>query len=182
MFGINGLLYIPDYITAQEEIRLTKLINKQKWDNTLQRRVQHYGYRYDYKARKVTSDMYLGKLPNWLGAIANQFHQDGLCELVPDQAIINEYKPGQGISPHVDCQACFGPRIFSLSLGSSTIMELTKTGKSKVEIPLAPRSLVMLCGEARNRWKHSIPARSKDNGITRGTRISLTFRNVNKMV
>ena len=182
MFSINGLLYLPDYITPQEEIRLTKLINQQKWDNTLQRRVQHYGYRYDYKARKVTPDMYLGKLPNWLGNIANQIHQDGLCELVPDQAIINEYKPGQGISPHVDCQACFGPRIFSLSLGSQVIMEFTKTGKAKVEIPLAPRSLVMLYGEARNRWKHGIPARSRDHGIARGTRISLTFRNVNKTI
>jgi hypothetical protein len=36
--------------------------------------------------------------------------------------------------------------------------------------------------EAKNLWKQGILARSKDHGIARVTRISLTFRNVNKMV
>jgi len=57
-------------------------------------------------------------------------------------------------------------------------MEFTLQGKPKKEIVLAQRSLVMMYGEARSIWKHSIPARLKDNGIERGTRISLTFRNV----
>ncbi len=180
MFRINGLLYIQDYITADEEAQLLKLINKQKWDNSLSRRVQHYGYRYDYKARTVTEDMYLGKLPKWLNDLAIRLKNDGLCEEVPDQVIINEYKPGQGISPHIDCENCFGPRIFSLSLGSQAMMNFTQEGKTKKEILLARRSLVMMYGEARSEWKHSIPARLKDNGVERGVRISLTFRTVEK--
>ncbi|UCH66263.1 MAG: alpha-ketoglutarate-dependent dioxygenase AlkB [Ignavibacterium sp.] len=180
MFGINGLLYLPNYLTQVEENQLTKWINKQNWDNTLKRRVQHYGYRYDYKARTVTSDMYLGTLPKWLNNLAIKLKEDGLSEEVPDQVIINEYQPGQGISAHIDCESCFGPRIFSLSLGSAAIMEFTLEGKPKKEILLDRRSLVMMYGAARSIWKHSIPARLKDKGIERGTRISLTFRNVEK--
>ena len=59
-------------------------------------------------------------------------------------------------------------------------MEFTQTGEVKKEIVLALRSLTMLYGEARSIWKHSIPARLKDNGVARGVRISLTFRNVQK--
>ena len=70
MFGIQGLLYIPDYITDDEEKQFIKTIDKQDWDNSLKRRVQHYGYRYDYKARNVTQDMYLGKLPKWLNDVS----------------------------------------------------------------------------------------------------------------
>jgi len=180
MFDISGLIYIPEYITSDAETALIKTINKQKWDNTLSRRVQHYGYRYDYKARTVTADMYIGTLPKWLKDLAVQLNNDGLCEEVPDQVIINEYQPGQGIAAHIDCESCFGPRIFSLSLGSAAIMEFTREGESKKEILLERRSLVMMYGDARSIWKHSIPARLKDKGIERGTRISLTFRNVEK--
>ena len=83
---------------------------------------------------------------------------------------------------YIDYLECFGLRIFNLFLGSSVIMQFTKTGKAKVEISLAQRSLVMFCGNARNSWKHGLPIRSKDNGIARGTRLSLYFRYVNKAI
>lgn len=178
MFGIQGLLYIPDYLSIDEVTNLLKKLNKQNWDDTLSRRVQHYGYRYDYKARKVTADMHIGSLPNWLNDLAAQLKNDGLSEEVPDQVIVNEYQPGQGISAHVDCESCFGSRIFSLSLGSAAIMDFTLEGKPKKEVVLERRSLVMMYGESRSIWKHSIPARLKDKGIERETRVSLTFRSV----
>lgn len=41
-----------------------------------------------------------------------------------------EYKPGQGISPHID-HIKFGPVIVSLSLGSDIVMRFqTKDGSS----------------------------------------------------
>jgi len=46
----------------------------------------------------------------------------------------------------------------------------------KIAIPLKKRELLVLSGEARWKWKHSIPARKKDEGILRGLRISMTWR------
>lgn len=180
---IAGVTYIPNAIDEQTEQRLISIIDTQPWLTDLKRRVQHYGWRYDYKARAVTSELRLGPLPDWLAALAEQFHAYGLLPKIPDQVIINEYQPGQGISPHIDCVPCFEETIASLSLGSTCVMEFahTKT-QEKVPILLEPRSLVILSGDARYHWQHSIPARKTDrwNGaiLPRNRRLSLTFRNV----
>ncbi len=50
----SGLLYIPNYIDASAEQELVDTIDAQPWITELKRRVQHYGWRYDYKARSVT--------------------------------------------------------------------------------------------------------------------------------
>src|SRR6185295_19353893 len=100
--------------------------------------------------------------------------------------IVNEYEPGQGISRHVDCVPCFGDTIASLSLNSTCMMELEQPKTSrKGSIMLAPCSLLVLTGEARYDWMHSIPARKEDEHnfqkYPRQRRVSLTFRTV-KMV
>jgi len=174
---ILGLAYIPDFIAIAEEHTLIEVIDNQPWLTDLKRRVQHYGYKYDYKARAVTNDAYLGPLPSWVEPIAQRL------PLNPDQAIVNEYQPGQGISAHIDCVPCFDDTIASLSLGSSAIMQFThpKTGVQQ-ELYLKERSLIILSGAARYEWQHAIPARKSDviEGlkIERGRRISLTFRNM----
>ena len=173
--NITGLEYVPDFIKADEEQALIKAIDLQPWLNDLKRRVQHYGYKYDYKARAVTPSSYIGPLPEWGDPIAQKL------PFKPDQAIVNEYLPGQGISAHVDCAPCFDDTIASLSLDSGAIMQFTK-GRERQELYLKPRSLIVLSGEARYEWTHAIPARKSDvvNGfkIERDRRVSLTFRNV----
>src|SRR5690606_8268221 len=113
----------PNYISAQSETNLIEIIDQQIWLSPFQRRVQHYGYIYDYKKRTVTEDMYLGFLPTWLQNFAEKLHEDTFIDAIPDQVIINEYFAGQGIAPHVDCEPCFGDTILSLSLGSACIMD-----------------------------------------------------------
>jgi alkylated DNA repair dioxygenase AlkB len=174
---IPGLQYCPDFITAAEERALVEIIDQQPWLNDLKRQVQHYGYKYDYKARAVTADSYLGPLPNWLMPAAQKL------PFKPDQAIVNEYLPGQGISAHVDCVPCFADTIASLSLGSGAVMQFAN-GQEKYDLYLEPRSLIILSGPARYEWIHAIPARKSDvvDGfkIERGRRVSLTFRSVIK--
>jgi hypothetical protein len=63
---ISGLSCLPDFIDSAEEKRLLNIINGLPWLDDLRRRVQHYGYKYDYKARAVSQDLYLGPLPDWL--------------------------------------------------------------------------------------------------------------------
>jgi len=146
----SGLNYIPNYIDASTEQELIDTIDAQPWITELKRRVQHYGYRYDYKARNVTNASRLGALPDWLQCYAEKLQQTGLFPEPPDQVIINEYDPGQGISAHIDCVPCFAETIASLSLGSSCLMDFThsKTGE-KLSLLLEPRSLLVLSGDTR---------------------------------
>jgi len=180
---IAGLTYIPEYINPGSEDALIHTIDQQQWLTDLKRRVQHYGYRYDYKARNVTKELKLGVVPEWLSSYCYQLHAKGLFPHIPDQVIINEYQPGQGIASHIDCVPCFEETVASLSLGSPCIMDFTQSEtQEKISILLEPRSLVLLSGDARYRWQHAIAHRKTDshNGIAfrRGRRISLTFRNV----
>jgi alkylated DNA repair protein alkB family protein 8 len=45
---INGLTYIDDIITPEQETELINFIDIQEWNNSLSRRTQHYGYLYVY--------------------------------------------------------------------------------------------------------------------------------------
>ena len=179
---IPGLSYRSNYIDEGEQRALLDMIDQQPWLTDLKRRVQHYGYKYDYKARMVTPELYLGPLPDWLVPMAQRLHSEGLFSAVPDQAIINEYLPGQGISAHIDCVPCFGSEIASLSLGSSCVMEFMHPHHNRQTKVLEPRSLFVLTGAARYEWQHCIPARKSDvmGGIkiNRARRVSITFRKV----
>ncbi len=180
---ILGLTYVPTYISAHEQQSILAAVDSSLWLLDLRRRVQHYGYRYDYSARRVNTDMYLGALPAWAQALSDRLYSDGYFAKVPDQAIVNEYQPGQGITPHIDCEPCFGPSVASISLGSSAVMHFDhRKINEHVDILLEPGSLILLQGEARYDWKHSIFARKADRiagGLVhRRRRVSVTFRTV----
>ena len=95
----QGLKYLPDFISAEEADNLVRKIDTQPWCDDLKRRVQHYGFRYDYKARQARAEDYLGPLPSFLQGLAEQMTHAGHFGFVPDQAIVNEYMPGGGIEP-----------------------------------------------------------------------------------
>jgi len=178
-----GASLIDDFVSVVREQELLSCIGGAAWLRDLSRRVQHYGWRYDYRARRVSEDAWLGPLPKWLQQEIGRFSGSGLFDEPPDQVIVNEYEPGQGIAPHVDCVPCFGPIIASLSLGGRVEMrfENTATGEQR-ETLLPPRSLLVLTGPARYDWRHTIPARKSDlvkgTRVPRKRRISLTFRQV----
>jgi alkylated DNA repair dioxygenase AlkB len=179
--NIPGLKYIENFISVEEEQLLIEKIDTQNWMLDLKRRVQHYGYKYDYKARKVDYSMYLGKLPIWINTIADKLIHSAYINELPNQAIINEYEQGQGITPHIDCKTCFSDTIISLSLSSACIMDFYSiTSDIKQSLLLQPRSLVILQGDARYQWKHGISARKSDQWqnqkLLRKRRVSLTFR------
>lgn len=179
---IPGLRYLPDFIDAETEAALLATIDQQPWLHDLKRRVQHYGWRYDYKARGITQDLRIGQIPDWLEEMGARLVIEEIFSNTPDQVIVNEYLPGQGISVHTDCVPCFGPIIASLSLGAACVMALDGPAGEKYELLLEPRSLLILSDDARYRWKHGIATRKSDrwNGSTlpRTRRVSLTFRTV----
>src|SRR5262245_56563282 len=161
--AVPGLTYLAGYILQSDETALLAAVNAEPWLSDLQRRVQHYGYRYDYKARKVDPSMYLGPLPEWAHALAAGLVSDKHMPIVPDQLIVNEYEPGQGITAHVDCLPCFGPVVCSITLGSQCVMELSSVQEDRAEtLLLERRSLVVLAGDSRHTWRHAIPGRKTD--------------------
>ncbi|MCS4300671.1 hypothetical protein M2372_000102 [Chryseobacterium sp. BIGb0232] len=96
-----------------------------------------------------------------------------------DQVIINEYKPGQGISNHIDCVPCFEDVIISVSLLSSCIMQFSKDREQQEILIMTPKSFTV-----KRRGKISLETCIKavkndkwsDTIIPRKRRISITFR------
>jgi alkylated DNA repair dioxygenase AlkB len=177
---VPGLSYARNFISPTEEQTLLAVINEQKWNTDLARRTQHYGYKYNYKNRSIQKSDYLGPLPEWSMFIANKLYEKGLFPVVPNQLIVNEYTPGQGISAHTD-SSVFGSHVAMISLGSVVIMDFCNNGKT-ISIPLHTRSVAVITDDARYKWTHCIVGRKSDtlNGkkVERGVRVSLTFRMV----
>ena len=181
----GGAKYIADFITADEEAALLGAADAATWQTDLQRRVQHYGYRYNYTKRNINADSRLGVLPQWSGAIVERLMQEKIFATQPEQLIVNEYQPGQGIAPHTD-RDCFGAVVVSLSLGSDCMMRIMPQCKSQqggFDLVLLRRSLIVFQGDSRHIWRHGIAPRQSDqqngNKIPRQRRVSLTFRTVN---
>ncbi|MEM7371189.1 MAG: alpha-ketoglutarate-dependent dioxygenase AlkB [Bacteroidota bacterium] len=181
---LPGLSYVQHFVSAKEESELLTHIDQQVWLDELKRRVQHYGYKYDYRARKIDHSFFLGSLPDWMSLLTDRLQEQEILSFCPDQAIVNEYQPGQGISPHIDCEPCFGSIVVSLTLGSGCGMRFTeaKDRAKHTELYLEPRSLIVLAGSSRYDYLHSIPSRKsdvwKDQKINRKRRVSVTFRKV----
>ena len=185
-----GLEYHPDFLVASEEDALLAHIDDSEWLTDLSRRVMHFGYKYDYASRRLDEAARIGPLPEWLAQLSNMVREAASEEarqlLDPhrpfEQAIINEYLPGQGIAPHID-RDCFGPLVATVSLGSAVHMDFRcdSTGDEHVQ-RLVPRSLVLLYGDVRFKWRHGIAKRRSDtwNGqkTPRQRRVSITFRTI----
>jgi hypothetical protein len=122
------------------------------------------------------------------------------------QAIVNLYRPGEGIAPHVDLLNRFGDGIVGVSLGGGASMRFARAQAPRGrwdaaaaaqgggdgdgefhEVWLPPRSVLVLTREARYEWTHGIAPRVRDKvedaggsdgwqWHERGVRVSVTFR------
>jgi alkylated DNA repair dioxygenase AlkB len=180
---IPGLSILNDFISIEEERDLINRVDQEQWLSDLSRKVQHYGYKYDYRSRRIDDTYRIGPLPNWIGPITSRMVEKEVIGVQPDQMIVNNYEPGQGIALHIDCEPCFDDVIISLSLNADIVMDLKKVNnQAKESILLKRRSLLILTGDARYEHLHGIVGRKSDqfNGSkrSRSRRISLTFRKV----
>ena len=175
----QGALIVPDVITPPEERRILERIAEAPWIRDLNRRVQHYGFRYDY--RNPGARARATPFPLWTEHIARRLlpHFNGV---LPTQCIVNEYRPGQGIAMHAD-HPDFGPAVASLSLAADWPMRFRpRNGRPYVRhgapgdevITLPRRSVLVLSGPARASWVHGIDPADTANRPT--TRVSATFR------
>lgn len=179
---VPGLYMVTNLITPSQEHALLRAVDCEPWSPILQRRTQHYGYEYDYRTKNLPRR--LGVLPEWSNPVVDALIAlealPGAPETRPNQLIVNEYQPGQGISAHTDSKVFLSP-IVSVSLGSQCLMTFSNGSVSR-DIELPTRSAVILNDEARSDWTHAIVGRKSDiirgSRRSRGRRVSLTFRYV----
>lgn len=101
------------------------------------------------------------------------------------QAIFNLYRPGQGITPHIDLPSRFADGIISISVCSSAVMDFSRKGV-KYAVLLRPGDVLVMTGEARWEWTHGIAERIEDlfyddvggqvQRLRRAMRMSITLR------
>ena len=181
---VPGLKIWEEFLKPDEQDKCVKMVDmaKDMWREDLKRRVQHYGWLYDYKAKAITSDMQVGSLPEWLAVLAKRLYDEtGLFERVPEQVIVNEYEPGQGIATHIDHPG-FGKTVCMVSLLDEWEMDFSENWKDKSPALLPKGSCTFLTEGARHVWQHGIAPRKSEltaNGRRdRKRRLSLTFRTV----
>ena len=176
----DGAVLVPDFVTPAEEERILYRIGEAPWLTELRRRVQHYGFQYDYQG--ASRPVPAAPFPPWAATMAERLRSH-FSDTAPTQCIVNEYRPGQGIAMHADHRD-FGPVVASLSLGAAWPMRFrlrgstyNKKGQPGDELAMLPRrSLLVLAGGARDRWMHGIdPA---DTARETDIRVSATFRTV----
>ncbi len=187
----RGLILVPNFVTEREEDSLVAALDDSGWRSDFSRRVQHFGYAFNYGTRNVDPAAPIeGGLPEFVRAVlpgGSEGFRRGLGQAdasalaASDQCTANEYLPGQGIRPHIDTREAFGGHIASLSLLSDIVMDFRR-GADKKSIVLPRRSLLLLTGPSRHEWSHGIAHRRDDviegSHVARTRRVSVTFRRV----
>lgn len=172
---------VRDFIDAGTEAKLIAEIDAQIWVVDYDRRLQYYGYRNELEAPYDLVEFPV-PLPALISQLSEKIVAQFLLRDKPDQVIINEYLPGQGIRPHKD-RNYFDNQICGINLGSGCVMKFNKVnGREVHDVAIPRRSLYVLQDDARYKWNHSIPPRKKDtiDGIVqhRERRVSITYRKV----
>ncbi len=132
------------------------------------RRVIAFGYRHDYRTRRLQEASEIPPFLKELRLKAADFA--GLPVEDFKQILVSEYSPGTPIGWHKDREHY--DQIVGVSLLSAAIFRFRREqGEQWMRLSrvLEPRSVYLLTGPARELWQHSIPAVS-------ALRYSVTFR------
>lgn len=183
--GVPGVELILNFVTEEQETALLKCADSNEWEHLARRRVQHWGNRFRYDIRGVDVDTPAKPFPIQIASIAEHIQSLPSVPSRLDQLTINEYTRGVGLTSHVDTHSAFEGAIVSLSLAGSAVMQF-KQGPVMRSLLLPRRSLLILGGQARYGWQHSIPHRKQDkivgeppSMVARSERrVSFTFRKV----
>ena len=184
-----GLFYYDNVIDEKYEKSLIDFLDEddgKKWkalsDSKNSRKIQHYGYLYNYKTgnTKEKGEPIPDEFQSLIKEISTITRTSGFKKF--NQVIVNNYEDGQGISAHTDVKE-YGDVIGCYTIGSGATMVFSK-GEEKYDLYVKPRSVYIMTGESRYKWKHEMPSRKTDMvggvRIRRGRRISITFRYVNE--
>lgn len=177
---IDGVFVVENFISQQEEEDLIKAIDTSKrWAPSQEGRAkQDYGPRISFLKKKVSVGDFNG-FPSFANSIFNRMqadHANQFREFIPVEFCILEYTPDRGsyIRPHYDDKWIWGDRLVTVNLLSKTYLRLTKEFNIppyEIVIQMPARSLIVISGEARYDWYHSI-----NSYDIKTRRIAMTWR------
>jgi alkylated DNA repair dioxygenase AlkB len=188
VLGIEGLSYGRGFLSPSEQKDAMRIVSDAKfeWNGALKgRRTAHYGVHYDYNNPHAKPYERAPPIPDGLRYIAKRLVDWGIMAREPDELLVNEYHPGQGIANHTDHVQAFGDDITTISLGSEYAMDFLSPGQSAEDtkhLLLQLGSVLSMRGFARYKARHGIAKRKSDARVlraapkTRGYRVSLTWR------
>lgn len=167
-FPFPGVFLQENFISAEEEKELIRGIDENAWNESQSgRRKQDFGPKVNFKKRKVRVGSFSG-LPALSQKLILRMHkQPTLAGFQPVEQCNLDYNPqrGSAIDPHLDDSWLWGERLVTINMLSSTTLtmsldrglpELGLSEEVQVAVHLPRRSLVVLYGETRHRWKHAI--------------------------
>jgi alkylated DNA repair dioxygenase AlkB len=168
-----GLLYRPEFLTADEEgallaaVATVPLTAARYRGYTAHRRIASFGASVGREAGPA-----FPALPPWIEPLRRRVA--AVIEVAPDalaHALVTVYDPGTPLGWHRDAPPF--EAVAGVSLGGAGTMRWRRwppaKGAPSWRLELAPRSLYVIRGEARSRWQHAMaPGREP--------RVSLTFR------
>ncbi len=164
----SGLLYVPDFLTADEEasaltgIGALTLREARFREYFAKRRVAHFHTERDapYYEQGSADDVDHGPLPPWLVALRTRVAAYlAMPAAAFVHALVSEYRPGTPIGWHRD-KPVYGI-VAGLSLSGSGTMRwrplAAQEAAHTVSLELAPRSLYVMRDAIRSDWQHSMP-------------------------
>lgn len=175
---LPGLTQEAGFITTEEERALVREIGDagltpflfQQW--TGKRLTKSFGWSYDFQTGVFAPTEPIPQWATHFKARAARFA--GLEPADLEQMLLIRYDPGAGIGWHRDRPAF--EHVIGISLGEPATMRFrrrTDSGFNRANVPLAPRSIYHMSGEARYDWEHSIAPME-------ALRWSITFRSLKK--
>ncbi|KAK1882573.1 Alpha-ketoglutarate-dependent dioxygenase alkB like 4 [Dissostichus eleginoides] len=159
-FSFPGVFLQEDFISEEEEEELIGTIDRDVWnDSQSGRRKQDFGPKVNFKKQKVRLSSFSGLPAVSRSLVLRMQSEASLEDFRPVEQCNLEYLPqrGSSIDPHLDDSWLWGERLVTVS------------------VLLPRRSLLVLFGEARHRWKHSI--RRED---IQDRRVCSTFRELSE--
>jgi alkylated DNA repair protein alkB family protein 6 len=183
--GPSSIYYIPGFVSEVEESYILRKVNEAplpRWTQLSNRRLQNWG------GDPHPKGMIAEALPDWLkkytdciGSIKGIF-----VGCPPNHVLVNEYRSGQGIMPHLD-GPLFYPTITTISLGSHAVLNFYRpldpgsgaevqessgdsateeigSWSSRLEFSLLvqPQSLLILRDQAYDYYLHGIDEVGRD--------------------
>lgn len=118
------------------------------------------------------------ELPEWAEVIINRLIEWNIVKEKPDDIIIHDCMPGQGIHTILEDEDKFGDIIVIISLGCTVQMEFRNCENKNLryEFMVNKRSALVISGDARYKWRHGVRPRTQDKRIRRERRLSITLK------